>query len=606
MLRSFTVLLLIALCTHAFAFEHAKIRIKKLDGSIAEKNALFEKQNGGYYRITIPVANIKRDVEYIDIIADEAIAKKSEEGFFVLGDGSYGEFTQENGSFIPPRSHMPIFGMKTPRGAFVAIVKGLNLEQYPVVEANKGVYRVFPRFYIYAPNTNNRSSISKTIGFDPYEDIVVDYYPLSPDKANYSGMAQVYRDYQLGRGEVKLLRERIKGNPALEYSADSIYVRIKHCRKKSDRKNPAHHMQTPETEPELEIFFTFDDMADIMKRMKAEGIDKAEICSVGWNISGHDGRFPQYFPVEPKIGGEKKYRDTIEYGKSLGYHLNCHINQYSVFFVSNRWNDNGIARYPDGSLFKDYFQPGGMAYRPCFQRLYNLWVKDDFKQIAGLGLNGIFHIDVISYVPPYPCLDPKHPLNRKQCAEYQNKVGEYADKIFGGLASEGGMDHLAHTLDFALYLWSYPAWEGKPEKLATKYVPLWQLVYHGIILSNPYYTTIDALYPKSYATSDQRKAYDYLDDPETRWLKLIEFSGRPTFYYTDYRDLKPMKRAYDEFQKLKHLQLQLMTYHGEISKDVFLTRFENGEEIVVNYSKEPFSYKGGSVVAPRSYKHLKK
>ena len=117
MLKSFTVLLLIALCTSAFAFEHAKIRIKKLDGSIAEKNALFEKQNGGYYRITIPVANIKRDVEYIDIIADEAIAKKSEEGFFVLGDGSYGEFTQENGSFIPPRSHMPIFGMKTPRGS---------------------------------------------------------------------------------------------------------------------------------------------------------------------------------------------------------------------------------------------------------------------------------------------------------------------------------------------------------------------------------------------------------------------------------------------------------------------------------------------------------
>ena len=89
--------------------------------------------------------------------------------------------------------------------------------------------------------------------------------------------------------------------------------------------------------------------------------------------------------------------------------------------------------------------------------------------------------------------------------EYEDRVGAYAHEIFGGLASEGGLDHLAPTLDFALYLWSYPDWKGKPEKLADRHIPLWQLVYHGIILSNPYYTTIDALYPKMYETSYQRK-----------------------------------------------------------------------------------------------------
>ena len=114
--------------------------------------------------------------------------------------------------------------------------------------------------------------------------------------------------------------------------------------------------------------------------------------------------------------------------------------------------------------------------------------------MSALGLNGIMHLDVISFVPPYPCKDPMHPLNRKQTVEYQNKVGEYARKIFGGLASEGGYDHVAHTLDFALYLWTYPLWDDNPEMLPEKYVPLWQLVYHGIIMSNPYYCTIDALY----------------------------------------------------------------------------------------------------------------
>ncbi len=589
-------------CAASQAFEKATLRTKMLDGSVVEKTVAFEK-TADAFRITIPVGEISRGVKYIDILADEAVAKKGEEGFFVLGDSSYGEFKYSDGEYTPTFSHMPIFGMKTPRGKFAAIVKGLKLEQAPTVEAVGGQYRVFPRFFISDPDCNTRNKISRTIAFDPYEDIVVDFYPLDKNDAGYADIAKVYRNYQLARGEVRPLRERVKDNPALAYTADSIYVRLKHARKKSDAKNPLHRMQTVENEPELEIFFTFDDFADIMRRMKAEGIDKAEMSSVGWNISGHDGRFPQYFPVEPKLGGEEKFRAAISEGKSLGYHINCHINPFSVFAISNRYNDNGIAMFPNGSPFFDYFQPGGDAFRPCFQRFHDLWIKDDFKKMKNLGLNGIMHLDVISYVSPYPCKDPMHPLNRKQTTQYLNKIGAYAHKIFGGLASEGGLDHLAPTLDFALYLWAYPKWEGKPERLAEKIVPLWQLVYHGIIMSNPYYTTIDALYPKSYATSDQRKAYDYLENPQTRWLKTVEFGGRPTFYYTDYKNLKPMKQAYDEFQKLKHLQLQFMQNHAEVAENVFVTTYENGEETAVNYRSEPFEYRGETIPA-KGYKLL--
>lgn len=116
--------------------------------------------------------------------------------------------------------------------------------------------------------------------------------------------------------------------------------------------------------------------------------------------------------------------------------------------------------YPNGKPFFDYFQPGGDAFRPCFQRFHDLWIRDDFKKMKDLGLNGIMHLDVMSFVHAYPCKDPMHPLNRKQTVEYENRVGAYAHEIFGGLASEGGLDHLAPTLDFALYLWSYPDWEG--------------------------------------------------------------------------------------------------------------------------------------------------
>ncbi len=576
---------------NAFAMEIATVRFTKKDGTQTTKQIKMQKHNEGFYRACVPVADIRRDVKFVDVIATDAVAQKGEDGFFVLGDSSYGEFTQDDGFYSPHFSHMPIFGMKNSKGAFVAIVKGLVYEQKPAIEAVDGKYSLYARYLI------------GDMFFDPYEDIIVDFYPLAKN-AGYSDMAKVYRDYQLARGEVKLLRDRIKNNPTLAYTAESIYVRVKHCRKVRNGKDMSLRMQTVETEPPLEVYFTFDDLARIMRDMKSEGIDKAEICSVGWNISGHDGRFPQYFPVEEKIGGEKKYREVIALGKSMGYHLNCHINQMAMFFISDRWNENDVAKRPDGKLFADYYQPSGMAHRPCFQRVHDLWIRDDFPQIKNLGLNGIFHIDVTSYIHPFECCDPRHPLTKKQTAEYQNKINAYAQKIFGGFASEGGIDHVAKTLDYALYLWAYPAWEGRPKRLTTKYVPLWQLVYHGIILSNPYYTTIDALYPKKYSTSDQRKAYDYLENPENRWLKVIEFSGRPTFYYSDYTDFAPMKRAYEEFKKLRHLQLQLMIYYGELAKNVTITRFENGEEIVVNYTDKPYTYKGQQISA-KSYKHFK-
>ncbi len=279
---------------------------------------------------------------------------------------------------------MPIFGMKNPRGAFVAIVKGLVYEQLPSIEAVKGVYKVFPRF-----NING-------MYFDAYEDIVVDFYPLVGDQVDYSGMAKVYRDYQIGRGEVRLLRDRVKDNPVLAYSADSMYVRVKHCRKKVDPKNPAHRMQTPETEPPLEIFHDFDDFTDIMKRMRAEGIEKAEICSVGWNIGGHDGRFPQYFPVEPKIGGEAKFRESIKIATRWVQYLPH--NQFAILPIS-RWYENDVAKRPTARYGLHLSQRDSVP--PVFRARLHLWVRTTSRH-RHLGIKGLFHIDVTSMSIPIP------------------------------------------------------------------------------------------------------------------------------------------------------------------------------------------------------------
>ena len=156
-------MLSVALTTIAFALENVTIRTTYVDGKVTYDTQKFKKQNGGFYRVHIPVDKIKRHMAHIDIIADDAVATKGEHGFWVMGNGASGEFNKDSGQYQPHMCSMPIFGMKNPRGVFVAIVKGLQLEQRPRVVSEKGTYKIYTRFLI------------KQSAFDPYEAIIVDF-----------------------------------------------------------------------------------------------------------------------------------------------------------------------------------------------------------------------------------------------------------------------------------------------------------------------------------------------------------------------------------------------------------------------------------------------
>lgn len=562
----------------------ATVRIKRTSGQTELQTRALERTASNVYRLLIPIRELTRDVDTVDALFDAATAKKGDPGYFIVSTGLLGTFREEAGKLEERRNPMPIVGMKSPNGTFVGIVKGLKYEFSTVVEATNGVYTVFPRFLI------------KEMVFDAYEDLVVDFQVLEGDEANYSGMARAYRDDQLGRGEVRPLRERVKGNPQLAYTADTMFIRVKHGAKNNKKRI---ERQTPTNEPPVAVFHTFDDFMRIMKELKALGVEKAEMCSVGWNSGGFDGRFPTLFPPDPAYGGEAKMREAIACAHGLGYQIVCHVCNTDFYEISDRFDAADIAGNPDGSLRKGGVLAGGRVYSPCFQRVCDAIVDEDYIGLSDLGFKGAHHIDVTSCIVPYPCFNPRHPLNRQQTADYMNKIGEKARRAFGGFGSEGPCDHVARTLDYALYVTAYPQWLGKPNPLIDRIIPLWQLAYHGIILSNPYYATIDY----NYLRPAGREPHTWLNQT-TRRLKLYEFGGRPTFYFNPYKDLKPIKEAYDEYQPMKYLQYEFMDFHDEIAKDVFLTRYSDGSEVVSNYSNGSFPYRG-KVVKSMDYRLFK-
>ncbi len=581
-MRTYWHWMVAGLCACSAMATQVELTLTFKDKHVEKKLVTVEPDAKGVVTVTVKRSELPQGVAAVEVLPDFASAKTGEDGYFIMPNGEFGTFHEQNGErtasvYMP----MPVFGMKNPRATFVAIVTGLPYDFTLLTRAKNGVYTIVPRFELAQCASS--------------DDISISYHLLSGEHADYSGMAQVYRKYQLDRKACVPLKERIKTRPELAYAAKSLELRIRLGWK--PMPSPVEE-QTIATEPPMKVAVTFDRVGEILDEMKRQGIERAEVCLVGWNIGGHDGRFPQHFPVEERLGGEAKLRQLIKKAQSMGYQIVCHSSSYDAYSIADTWDAEYLIKKRDGSWVKRSVLSGGRMYDICPQRAYERFTPKILRNIAALGFRGLHYIDVLTVVRPRDCFDPRHPLDRNQSAVFIGKMLGEAQDIFGGSASEGGHDFCCGKLDYALYASIVPP---KPHPMVDRMVPFWQLVYHGIILNNPFPTTCN---------------YTIKDDV-TR-LTLIEFGGRPFFYfYSNYRDnndawmgkedltcpddqtltasVAKIKEGYDEFNALSHLQTEFMERHEPVAKDVFRTVFSNGSEIISNYRNEPFTYKGKTI-----------
>ena len=109
-----------------------------------------------------------------------------------------------------------------------------------------------------------------------------------------------------------------------------------------------------------------------------------------------------------------------------------------------------------------------------------------------------------------------------------------------------------------------------------KVVPFWELAFHDVVLSNPDKVTQEVL--------AQREN-----------LILVEFGGRPIFYHVGDDNIPGIAKAYGQFKRLRHLQLEEMTRHDELADGFVRVRYGNGETIYVNHTDKPQTADGVTV-----------
>lgn len=562
-----------------------KTRAKLLRGDTVELDAKIERGDG-YERIILApdCGGLAEKIDYIDLAYDLADAVTGDDGYYVVPRGK--NSPDDHICRFEPREdceldmadfQMAMFGFVRDGAGFCAIVDSGTFEYHLILGVKGGHYYMFARFYLG--------------GKPMYEPMSVRFYTLSGDDADYSGIARAYRGYMLNDVGCKPIRERVADGTALErealsYAKDSLYIRIRLAWKPVP--SPIEE-QTPDNEPPLHVAMTFDEVGELMRRVHDAGVKRAEFCLVGWNISGHDGRWPQHLPVEPKLGGEEGLKRLIKLSGQLGYRVTCHTNVTDSYSIADNYSPDLTRKLPDGSIAQHGCTwGGGRAKWVCPKMSYEI-AKTELPKVASLGFVGPHYIDVISTIACQPCYDEKHPLNRREAAEYYNKVAQLAHELFGGFESEGGYDYTARYLDYGLYISFYNTDSEKLPTLFSESVPIWQIAFHGIILSNPYTSGVN------FAIKSRRHQ-----------LEVYERGARPTVYlYSRFKwdganwmgnddvvctteadfdnTVEMLAKIYRDFEPLAYLQTEYIDRHEKLSDGVYRTVYSDGSTAITDY-----------------------
>jgi len=545
------------------------------------------------HQITLRAQDVPAGLTQVTIRFDEFTGQAGEDGFFVVPSLSNTNTSalvafreREDTESVFRNQIMPIFAVSHGGDGFLAVVSGMVFEYELVVGVKDGGYYLYPRFIL-----NDGRLL---------EDVTIHLLPVAD--ASYSALARRYRQYQLERGACRPLRERVKEQPVLAEAARGLEVRVRFGWKPPVNDVPE---QPPETEPPLHVALTFDRCRDILDEFKRQGIKDAEFCLVGWNRAGHDGAFPDLFPVEKAFGGEAGLVRLIGHAKDLGYLIAAHTLPPFAFSLAERYDPDDLLLDKEGKPNVGGYTrglSGGIPRYVCSKVSHEKLVTQDFKDMAHLGFRGIHYLDVMNIVRPLGCCNPLHPITSTETGEWRTKSLELARQSGGGSASEGAWDFCIGSLDYALYTYFLPLRNPKLPDICDCLIPFWHIAYHGIVLYNLSSSTVNQAIKS---------------DP-TLPLQNLEFGGRPlAYFYSKFRaegsdwmgeeDLRcdtdeelcdnvaKLKQDYDNYAQVRDLQFEFLDEHHLLAPGVAYTRYSNGTVIVVNRSEAPFAWEGRTV-----------
>lgn len=446
-------------------------------------------------------------------------------------------------------------------------------------------YWIASKFYVrygyFQPTSKNLGGFN-TFQQEPIaEDRSLRYTFLSGEDADYVGMAKTYRGY-LARHSG--FARKTKPLPEMPLQIE---------------------MYGAETEPGMfgrstVAMTSFDQARDIVDRLAKQGVKQLQVVYRGWNKGGLHATKPADFPVESKLGGERKLQQLNEYLTGQGVPLYLYDDFTHAFentdLISLRTEavrgiNNEVVKWGFfGWAADDYFYDVLTHYiNPGKAREIAEDHADRFREI-GIGRMAL---DMTGRTL-FSDYNADHPYTRDQSAAEYGKLAEGVKGRLGGLALYAPNDYMWRYADTIFHI----PMGSSQYMYATDTVPFLQIVLHGAV---PYFA------PMSNTNSS----------PREDMLRMVEFGAYPSFAITaePYWKLKNtpstdlLNTQYDELEQtvtrryaamneaLKQVQDATIEARTVLDYGVVSVKYSNGVEVVVNYTSRSYDYGGIQVKA---------
>lgn len=494
--------------------------------------------------------------------------------------------------------HLPVYGLKDNDQAFLAVIEeGDAMARIEAMVSgmrdsfNKvwASFDVIPQVRVFLDAEGELIHLRR-LSLNMYQarlyqgDIVVRYHFLTGDDATYAGMARRYQEYLVKKHDLSPIDSDRK-MPLILDIVGGI-----------DRIRPVMGVPSNVVEP----LTTYDQAEEIVEDLIHSGVDALEVRFLGWLRGGMNHVFPDRVRFEPKIGDEKalaRFTSTLK-DRGVGLYPNVdftvvHRDRPTDGFVSfihasrflNRnqayVNQHNLATLqPDPNRRRSLLSPGQ------FGRVVGGFVGDfDRLGVGGLSLGDLGHRLVSDFR-----LDVNKLVDRQQALDI---VVDQLDQM-----KNMGLDLVidsanAYAIPYAKYVVNSP-WYSRGTAVLDQPVPFYQLVMSGYI---------GQASPAANLLPQERRRYV---------LKLLESGTLPAFAVAHAEGSLVKKTSFDHLYSLAYdaNRNDILSIFNEVREalgdlwhrpiidhrctewTVCTTTFENGTEIVVNYSDESIEVDG--------------
>ena len=329
---------------------------------------------------------------------------------------------------------------------------------------------------------------------------------------------------------------------------------------------------------------TFEEAGSILQKMYQQGIKKAVIILVGWNLLGHDGQYPTRFPVNEAAGGEQALKQLIKLAGELGYQIVPHDNWTDVYLASPDFDPAEAAVDVYGMPQSSGAWAGGMSYKRC-PLVESSHDTAERERIFQLGFQGCYYLDAQS-TGLFRCLSPEHPADEEEFALALARKTVPFREHYGAVACENPQAYALKFIDSAATIPAWVPYRNYKNRLPESFrmfcgepVPFYHLAVHGFI-------TYQNTWVHAYPSEDK---IPYLLD-ELRWgaRPSMEVSWRALCFGGDFEKslsaLLPFYRL--QFEIMPEIHTSKIDSYEEFSTQTSRIVYACGISVEVNSAED--------------------